>query len=228
MSSKKETLIAFSIFILITGFATLMGWSLVREHRSTDAKAELDKELAKVKADLATTKNNSAPQPAPQSAAAAPSSATNPLQQQMDPAEETPAPSETEEAKMEEYKSDKLKISLSYPEGFTVKENSKEISAEKNTKKITFKLYDMKESDFQKWFLAHYGKKDNPDCEFIESGIKVGTYETKQTKLKLEGTKCEDAGHFGLNSEKTKVVRVTMSSESDEEIKKIMDSFKYL
>jgi|GEM_PF-4372701 len=241
-NARSRTLAAISIFFLVSIFTVGMGWIIFSEQKKIDPEATLDKEFSKFRvaeetenAQAKVTKSSSASavsstQPKTQPVKTSPPAQTDSSLASQSEIPESNSEAEKLEEKLEEYSSAVLKVSLQYPVGFEIKETAQEVSLKKDAKDVTFKIYNTKEkANFEEWFLSNYGKKDNADCEYLDSvTIKVGTYQTKQVKLKAGGVKCEDADYFAFDSEKTKVARVIVSSETDEENTKILNSFKFL
>jgi hypothetical protein len=128
------------------------------------------------------------------------------------------------------YKNETLGISFNYPKDCAVAlESSNILNISKGDVYWKIRFYeDKNKEDIQNWFGNNFDKNKNAGCAFLDPVIKVGTYDGKLVQVGTAGGKCLNDGNFAVNSDKTKVVKINAYKETQDNINKILTSFKFL
>lgn len=145
-----------------------------------------------------------------------------------DPADSVPEENPEENKEKKEFTSEALKISLKYDadENLKISEETNLLTVSKEGKKWKIRFYeDKKKQDFESWYNDHYGNKDNPGCVYNEGAIKSGDYESKSVVSGSE--KCEDGGNFIISADKSRKIKIYKEKETEENINKILEGFKF-
>jgi hypothetical protein len=237
MSKKYSFLLIFSFFIL-TGFFT---WFLAIKEIKKDP-VDINSEIQK--AVLEESNNSASAHRSSLSGQAGTSSASSqaPVKQAVPPVpqpEPTPTPDSTKEEKIEsdpladweKFESEKIKISLRYPPGFQVEEKERSLVLKKEAEKqLTLRVYENENGlDLENWFSGEFKEKDNAECQFLASDLKIGRLETKSVKAEALGGKCSNAGYYALTLDKRLIgAFLAQGKETDEQSKKILESLETL
>jgi len=128
------------------------------------------------------------------------------------------------------YQNEDLGISFDYPKEYAVVfDGNRIVTISKGDISWKIRFYEDKDkSDIQTWFGNKFSKEDNLDCSFMDPEIKAGTYEGKLVKSGIDKGKCADEGSYAINSDKTKIVKISLGKETKENINKILESFKFI
>jgi hypothetical protein len=221
-------LIYFLIFVAIMVFFIWM-WSGFFKDNEPDFKKDFEKDFLP---------NNSVANTSSQSNSAALQASkttqqvTNPTSSQNSQASQlTENNLKTEEKKEENkiFESKNLGFSLEYPEGVAITESGDIVTISKDSISWKIKSYNNKnKKDFQAWYTDHFNIKDSAKCLFVDGSVKVGIYGSKQVKPSSADNKCEGDGDYATNPDKSRVVKVELGKETEENVNKILINFKFI
>jgi hypothetical protein len=130
------------------------------------------------------------------------------------------------------FESAALKVSFDYPAGMTVSEGYRLLTLLNSGTSNAFwkiRFYENKnKKELKSWYLSHFEIKNESDCTFADATIKAGTYESKLVKVASETVKCDGEGSYAINTDKSRIIRIETGKEMEENINKILTSFKFI
>ncbi|MFA6048210.1 MAG: hypothetical protein WCV59_04730 [Parcubacteria group bacterium] len=236
-STKKiRSVFSIALFIMIVVFVAVIGWY---EFKNNDNGLEklLSKNATPADKSAGTTAANTAAQAKAaataqtQSSAAAQQNQTLPTDSENLNTSATSSDTTSDNANGEKktYKSDTEGISFDYPAEYKIEENNGQIVATKTDAMWRMKIYDNKDKqEIKEWVDSYFSGKDVSDCNESDSTtLKIGALATKIMKDGEASGKCEGAGYYALNSDKSKIARVRLDKADETEANKILSTFKF-
>jgi len=238
--STKRIRLASSValFLMVIGFAVAIGWyefknndnnleKLLSKNTPTDKAESLDVKTSATNSDSAApAKTAQAQQAAAQQNQTLPADSENLNTGVTNP----DAASDSASGEKKTYKSDAEGISFDYPAEYKIEENNGQIVANKNDTMWRMKIYDNKDKqEIKEWVNSYFSGKDVSDCNESDSTtLKIGVLTTKIMKDGDASGKCEGAGYYALNSDKSKIARVRLDKADETEANKILSTFKFI
>lgn len=234
-STKKiRSVFSITLFLMIIVFAAVIGWYEFKDNDNSLEKL-LSKNAPADKSDSLEAKTSANSSNAAASAKAAQAQAAQSAQQDQAASTNTEStntgitsPQEASESEdKKEFKN--AEVSFNYPAEYKIEEGNEQIVATKTDTMWRIKIYDNKDKkEIKEWVDSYFSGKDVSDCSESDSTtLKIGILATKIMKDGDASGKCEGAGYYALNSDKTKVARVRLDKADETEANKILSSFKF-
>lgn len=237
MSSKNSLIFLVALIAIIASASAVMIW---QEKNSTGDKAFLDKLKKDVpestSATSANTDNNASvagratPSPDVSSSQSLANATNSPTGNNANdtPTENIQTQPKDETADWKTYSNSTDNFEFKYPTDTSVSDSGDFITVSKDNKPWKIRIYNNKKKDnLETWYNNYFDEKERLNCTFSDSGVKVGSYETKYVNPNSGDTACAEDGYYALSSDKTKVVRVKIGKETVENVNKILETFKF-
>lgn len=127
------------------------------------------------------------------------------------------------------FTSSKFNVSFDYTDNLKITEGDNVIVIARNDVSWKIKFYtNSKKNTLETWYKGHFDEKTNANCSFEGATIKVGSYDSTLVKAGSGDGKCENGGNFAVSTDKSKVVKVDVGDETQENINNVLASFKFL